>query len=134
MKSAVIALGLAALAGQALAADQFDLKCSGTRQMELNGPTEALSYGFRVDLAAKRWCWDHCERTYAIEDIGPDRIAFADSSTDEPRRRETVINEVSRVTGDHRQTWIQVRPMPTFMETKGHCEVAPFSGFPAALF
>lgn len=115
-------------------ATQFDLNCTGTRQMALDGPVEPHTYSFRVDLAAGRWCWNTCERTFEIVEAAPDRIVFGNENVDTARKRSTSRNEVSRRTGEHEQLWIETRPIPTYIRTAGHCEAAPFSGFPAARF
>lgn len=118
----------------ASAADQFDLVCEGTRSIRAGAPAEPHSYGFRVDLAAKRWCWQTCERVYSIQEVQPDRIVFQDESEDTFRKRSVSTNTVSRVNGEHRLLFIEVRPLPATMETVGQCTPAPFSGFPAAMF
>lgn len=127
----------AALVGSPVAAQsagQFDLVCSGFRQTGINGPEEPLDYRIRVDLDGGRWCWDKCEKTYEFADVGPDRIVFAEESIDTLRKRSTSRNEVSRQTGDHELIWIETRPFPTYVHTKGHCEPRAFSGFPVARF
>lgn len=113
---------------------QFDLRCEGTRQMDLNGPRQPHSFSIRVDLDLNRWCWTACERTYEIADIGPERITFRDESEETVRRRSRVEAYVDRTTGEFRQNWIEVRPIPTYLDVMATCEPAPFSGFPAARF
>lgn len=131
---ALAALSLTAVDAAAQTATQFDLVCSGTRQTTLDGPAAPLDYRLRVDLDAGRWCWDACERTFQIADVAPDRLVLQSERVDTPRKRSTTDNTVSRTTGEHRSIWIETRPMPTYFETKGQCDPAAFSGFPATRF
>lgn len=128
------ALALTAVEAAAQSATQFDLVCSGTRQLTLDGPAEPHDYRLRIDLEAGRWCWDECARTMPIVEVAPDRLTLLSEVVDTPRKRSTTENTVSRVTGEHRALWIESRPIPTFVETKGQCDPAAFSGFPAARF
>lgn len=128
------ALALAAFDAVAQTATQFDLVCSGTRQSSINGPVEPHEYRLRIDLEAERWCWNECPRTMPIVEIAPDQLTLLSERVDTDRTRSTHENTVSRVTGEHRAIWIESRPFPTFVETKGQCEAADFSGFPAARF
>lgn len=132
--AALIAVSLTAFDAAAQSATRFDLVCSGTRQMDLDGAPAPLDYRLRVDLEARRWCWNDCERTMPIVDVAPDRIVFQSESIDTARKRSTSENSVSRTTGEHRSIWIETRPIPTYVETKGQCDPAAFSGFPAARF
>lgn len=125
---------LAAGGANAQTATQFDLVCRGTRQTGLEAEPVPIEYRIRVDLVAGRWCWDVCERTYEFADVGPDRIVFSKDEIDTYRKRSSSENSVSRSTGEHRLIWIESRPFPTYVETKGHCDPAEFSGFPAARF
>lgn len=134
LAGALAALVLTAADAAAQTATQFDLVCSGTRQVGVDAAPVPHDYRIRVDLEARRWCWDSCERTYEIAEVAPDRIVFERSTTDTPRKRSMSENSVSRQTGDHRLIWIESRPLPTYMETKGTCDPAAFSSFPAARF
>ena len=131
-----LGLAIALVAGSAGAqtAQQFDLTCSGTRVSEVDGPAEPYEYGFRIDLGTSRWCWDHCEVTYPIAEVGPDRIVLNEKSVDDYRERSSTRNEVSRVTGVHTLSSISVRPLPRLYKVEGRCVPGPFTGFPAALF
>lgn len=132
--AALFAVSLTAFDAAAQSATQFDLVCSGTRQMGLDAQPVPLDYRLRVDLEARRWCWNDCDRTMQIVDVAPDRLVLQTESIDTPRKRSTSDNTVSRTTGEHRSIWIETRPIPTYVETKGQCDPAAFSGFPAARF
>ena len=135
MKSLIIAGWVAALPAAALAqAQQFDLVCSGVKVTELDGPEQPYDYGFRVDVAAGRWCWDTCERTFEIEEVGPDRLVFQLDRENTSRSQRYSRNEVSRIDGLHEQIVIEASPGMQFYNVKGSCSPRPFSGFPAALF
>lgn len=127
------ALMLMAAAGPAVA-QQFDLRCQGTRQWGLDADPTPHSFSISVDLDAGRWCWNDCERTYGVADVGPDRITFVDEEERGLRKESRTEVYVERTTGAFRQIWIEVRPFPTYLEVQATCDPAPFSGFPAARF
>lgn len=131
---ALLAVSLSAGVATAQTATQFDLACSGTTQLSQDEPPKPAEYRIRIDLGVMRWCWSECEQTMQIADAAPDRIVLMSERTDTPRKRSMSENSVSRTTGEHRLIWIESRPFPTYVETKGKCSPAPFSGFPAALF
>ncbi len=128
-----LAVALSAGAAAAQTATQFDLACSGTRQIGVDAPV-AHDYRIRVDLALSRWCWDTCERTYPLVDAAPEQIVFARDYVDSPEQRRSLENAISRVTGEHRLISIQSYPIARVIETKGQCRPEAFSGFPAAQF
>lgn len=129
-----LAVALVLVASPAIAADQFDLKCKGTRQIGINEPAKPLEYGLRINLATKQWCWDHCEEVYPIQEVRADRIVLRDVVEDTLRKRITDKNIINRQTGDHSVILIEIRPYQTFLETKGYCEPGPFTGFPKTKF
>ena len=129
-----LGMALALMASPAMAADQFDLKCKGTRQIGINKPAEPLEYGLRINLATKQWCWDHCEEVYSIQEVRADRIVLKDIVEDTSIKQKTSKNIVNRQTGAHDVILIEIRPYQSFAETKGHCEPAPFTGFPKTKF
>ena len=133
MRGWILLIGVM-LSTPAAAADQFDLVCSGTRITKMNGPAEPFKFGFRVDLAAKQWCWDHCEKVFPIVNVFPDRIIFQDKEDDTRSARSMNKAEINRSTGQYESTWIEVYPYPTYWKTEGLCEVSSFSGFPTAKF
>lgn len=129
-----LVLGLTSSPALAQTAQRFDLVCAGTTQRGVDAEPVPDNYRIRVDLEANRWCWGACEMTFPIAEVAPDRLTFVSENVDTPRKRSMSENSVSRVTGEHRQIWIESRPIPTFLETKGQCEPGPFTGFPAARF
>ncbi|WCP71550.1 hypothetical protein [Sphingomonas hankookensis] len=122
------------VASSAQAADQFDLACDGTRKAKSDGEAVPHKFGFRIDLQNKVWCWDHCEVTFPIAEVLPDRIIFTREDDDSYQRRRHIESWVSRRDGKFESIMIIVRPFPTFVETKGTCTVKPFTGFPKAMF
>lgn len=130
------ALFAAALAAptSALAADQFDLKCVGERQLTLRDTPKPHSYSIRIDLKAGKWCWDQCDLIYDIQAIQPDRLVLAREDIKTPSKSRLFANEVSRVTGHHEMESIETRPVASYFKLSGQCEPAPFSGFPATKF
>lgn len=118
----------------AVAADQFDLVCEGTRQLGVNEPVKPLKYGLRIDLSKRQWCWDHCEEVYPIQEVREDRIILRDVVQDTLRKRITDRNIINRQTGDHNVILIETRPYQSFLETIGSCEPVAFTGFPKTKF
>jgi hypothetical protein len=116
MRLLAIALGL--LATPAIAADQFNLVCKSDQVMTT----------YRVDLAAREWCWDGCKfGTWRIHDVTSTQIIFKDVRS----AGEAVSNFVDRTTGrSHRYNHGRFGSY----SSDGICEVAPFSGFPKAKF
>lgn len=125
---------LAATQVHAQAARQFDLQCAGSRLEVVDGAPEPYEYGFRIDLDANRWCWAHCERTFEIQEVAPDKITFFEDSEDTYRKRQNRWNSVSRTTGEHELLTIETRPLVRYYKVQGRCTAQPFSGFPTALF
>lgn len=134
MKRVFAIAACAVLMGQAGPSQQFDLVCTGTRQEQLNGPMASLSQRIRIDLGANQYCYDACDTVLSIAHVTASSIVFVDRQEDTPRRRSSMRAEVNRVTGAYRNLWIEVRPIPTYWDTRTQCERAPFSGFPAARF
>lgn len=119
MRAAVIALALSLMPGQATAADQFDLLCVSTKGEKLH---------YRVDLAAREWCWEECKfGTWRIADVTSSRIVFKDEAT----ARSIVSNVVDRASGTFSR---YNRDLSGTSASSGKCEPAPFSGFPKAKF
>src|SRR5688572_14211593 len=65
----------------ALAAEQYDLACQGTKISKKGGPSEAYAFRVRIDLTGKKWCQDSCERVADIYEIGADKVVLADDVT-----------------------------------------------------
>lgn len=122
------------IATPATAADQFDLECNGTIQEEINGPVKPHKFGFRINLVTRTWCWDHCERTFPIQEVMPERIVLRDERKNSAREELLAIVEIDRRTGKFSGQWIEIRPFPLYRKTLGDCVVKPFSGFPQTKF
>jgi hypothetical protein len=136
MRSSLLAAFVALIPVSAATAQTapFDLACEGVRVTELDGPQEPYTYGFRIDLDAGRWCWSTCERTFEINELGPDLIILHFVDEDGRSVERWTRNEINRQNGEHELLSIDVRPMARFYNVKGVCAPQPFSGFPAALF
>ena len=136
----VLMTGAGLLAAPALAADQFDLNCTGARQTSQGGPRSAVTYTLHIDLAAGRWCSGSCAATRPIVDVAPDRLVLARSSSESRTGDRVEENYVSRTDGAHSSTMQSLfrlpRGVPTvnFERIEGHCEAAPFTPFPAVKF
>lgn len=140
--SAIVAAILAlAGAGSALASErQYDLRCTGTKD------GVPYNYGFRIDLDQQRWCDSSCLATSPIVEEAPDRLtleAVTEDTKDDLRRSSysrTVRNEVSRVTGAHKEYRSHLSisrgtvSSRSRTEIVGTCEPAEFTGFPKAKF
>ena len=118
----------------AIAADQFDLKCVGERQLTLQSKPAPHSYGIRIDLKAGKWCWEHCEVIYDIQSVQPDRLTLDRQDVKTFSKSHLLVNEVNRVTGKHELESIETRPLPAYFKLSGQCEPSPFSGFPVTKF
>jgi hypothetical protein len=127
----LVALTLAFAAQPALAADQFDLACQGTRIVQSGGPAAAYSFRVRVDTAAKQWCMETCERTLPIFGVAPDRLVLTDEG--QLNTRIEINNEVAydRKSGSFTQLLLQVRPEENYLKIAAKCTEAPFTPFPA---
>jgi hypothetical protein len=105
---------LALVAASAHLGQRFDLDCAGDSG-------EATHY--RVDLTARRWCWDECMTTDQIQKVEASRITFKKEDTPS----NDVWNWVDRTTGE----WFQgMKSAEISVSSHGTCRAAPFSGFP----
>jgi len=130
----LFALWAAALCASApaFAADQFNLACQGTRITASGGPAEPYSFAARVDLAAKKWCMDKCEKAEPIKDVTPDKIVFADDGTYNTRMEVSVETTLDRKANAFRHFMMQVRPDEAYLKIEAKCTEAPFTALPAA--
>lgn len=114
------------VATPAMAADQFDLVCSGRWHERVNAKWKPAQYRYRVDLAASKWCEGSCDGTSQITNVTDLVITL----TDKKRDRFNDLTEshwISRQTGDLHYTYLADG---LFEEREGKCTVAAFSGFP----
>jgi hypothetical protein len=105
-----------------MAADQFDLVCSG----------DSEPWRYRVDLAKNEWCAGVCDSSFSIASVTSTTLVLQDAQP-QHLRGDTIKNSISRVSGE----WYFYRSLPKigFNRTvKGKCAVAPFSGFPTRKF
>lgn len=113
-----LAMSLALVTASVVAADQFDLTCTGKSRGYPSDRLESSTY--RVDLAAKQWCSGQCS-VRTIDRIEPSVIWFKDQPTTSGKGKW--IEYVDRASGK----WF--RAMGPWV-TEGACEPAPFTGFP----
>jgi hypothetical protein len=115
----------------ALAADQFDLTCQGTRMTKADGPATRYSFRVRIDLGAKQWCMDACEHALPIANVTPAQITLTDEG--QLNTRIEINNEVTldRKTNAFHQLLLQVRPEENYLKINAACTVAPFTALPA---
>lgn len=120
MRALVLALGLVAV--PALAADQFDLLCTGGR-----GGRETMHY--RLDLARGEYCFGKCESIAKIAGVTSGMITLYD---DQPKFSGDTrsYNTINRITGEWRWYNFSPRLSVAAMDITGSCELDDFSGFP----
>ena len=115
----LLMLTLALVATPAAAAgDQFDLVCT----------SKAKTLHYRIDLAAREWCWEKCEATQRIVDVTSGRIVLRDDKAPDL----TSINFIDRATGRNFR-FIKSRAAGV-ITSDTTCEPVPFSGFPKPKF
>ena len=118
-------LGMVLFSAPALAADQFDLVCTGKRKLD--------QAHFRVDLQRGEWCADTCKNVAKIEAVTSGEILLYEHKPAFRNDKEEV-GRISRVTG----AWYSSSFDPSYMITPitqtGTCESAPFSGLPTPKF
>ena len=115
-----IALALLFVASPAFAADQFDLVCTG----------KSIAAHYRIDLARGEACDGACDRIWKMGDATSSELRIVDLPS---RFRDEVAERsiVNRQTGAWHY-YLSASGEPDGYE--GHCEPAPFTGFPAAKF
>jgi len=120
------------------AAAAFNLVCTGTTEKtEYSGSkSEPYSITYRVDTVARLWCNDDaegCKTPQNMADINAVTIKFIDTTTDTPSQYFRYVEQVNRETGLHQTLIVGGRGAYTrITKQEGHCEPAPFSGFPKA--
>jgi hypothetical protein len=124
MRAVALILGL--LATPAVAADQFDLVCTGKQRILPSRKWEPYQVRYRVDLARMIYCRFDCKATESIASADAARITFQLPASDRPATY--VSHYVDRSDG-HWQYYLAGDS-----ETEGKCEPAPFSGLPAQKF
>lgn len=120
MRAIVLALGL--VSAPAMAADQFDLVCKGK-----SGSTTR----YRVDLTRGEACAGICDRVWKMGATTTSEYRLIDQSPVRGYDLEQLAT-VNRQTGAYSH-YSKIRGLGA-NRTEGTCEVAQFSGFPAAKF
>ncbi|WP_037492765.1 hypothetical protein [Sphingomonas sp. PAMC 26605] len=114
----------------------FNLVCSGTTTTEYvaRSSSEPYSAIYRVDLDRSEFCEGVCEAPRKIYRVEPTELLLELSDNPDGMVRSSFLNQVDRRTGeqridqtnqesdDHDVMWI--------VRSRGHCEKAPFTGFP----
>lgn len=124
-------------AAPALAADQFDLVCTGKQRLDFPGRWAPFSKTYRIDLAGNRWCMEACKAPQPIFSASATKLQLvkpADSGSSEDGSART--HEIDRTTGemvDFTMTGPRAA-LSLWFETRGTCEPRPFSGMPTAKF
>lgn len=113
-------LALAMISTPAIAADQFDLVCKGGGK-----PVR-----YRIDLAKGEACSDSCDRVWKIGRVTSGEISVIDRAPNYANDLEERM-VVNRQSGEWRYFMSLSGKSAT---DQGTCEVATFSGFPAAKF
>jgi hypothetical protein len=117
-------LAVAMLAGEARAAEQFDLVCKGEiRESPSQKRGEPREVRYRVDLAKGEWCREACTVVQHLTDVTTSRITFYREETPLPRRVR--YEWIDRATG----SWLELVDDRFWYRIEGTCEAAPFSGF-----
>lgn len=117
----VLSVAVLLFSSPAMAADQFDLVCS----------TQGAPTRYRVDLTRNEACSGVCDRIWAMGEASTGELRLIHN----PPKAPGDVDEratVNRLNGDYRY-YNHIPGIGSRMKT-GKCEVAPFSGFPAAKF
>jgi hypothetical protein len=123
MRVALVMLVAAMVAGEARAADQFDLICHGESRIGSSSRGTPEENRYRIDLIKGQWCEKDCQTVRSFAEVTPTRIFF--DREDEPLRGEYILHGVDRVSG----AWFfNSRMFGSISRIDGKCEPAPFSG------
>lgn len=114
-------------------ATQFDLVCSGSRQVGLSAP-EPIERRIRVDLDAMRWCQFECTRTFPIVEASADTLVLDRAGENDRTAVTRRLTTVSRVTGEWRVATLESGFGAVDSYISGNCAPADFTGFPSAKF
>lgn len=126
-------------ASPSLAADQFDLLCTGQLKQGVSSKASPHSQTYRIDLTGNRWCVGACTETRPIYSATSSMLTLmegADSS--KSADGSALTHNIDRTTGALFD--FQYRPplfassLPSWWEFRATCEPRPFSGMPAAKF
>lgn len=93
---------------------------------------------YRVDLEARRYCFDECRSTLPIAAVSETEITLQNDPPGSPEGE--MVTVISRESGAYRSRASQplvTRPPPNEaieIITSGQCQPAPFTGFPRRRF
>ena len=117
----MVAALVASTAAVAQERQQFDLMCKG----------KGAEKHYRIDLQRGEWCADQCPVVATIAEVTSGTLLLKNEKLSQ--NGNMIIERVNRSTG----VWFYAREFPASKWGKvvsGSCEIAPFSGFPAAKF
>ena len=114
----------------AVAAEQYDLACQGSRITQRDGTAAAYTTRVRIDLTARKWCQDDCKQVSDITEIGDDKIVLVDDLTYNTRTDFSNNITIDRKTGALRQLSSQDRPTTLYLKVEASCTEQPFTPFP----
>lgn len=114
----------------AMAAEQYDLACEGTRISQRGSAGEAYSTRVRIDLTAKKWCQDGCAKVSDITDVSADKIVLIDDLTYNSRTDLSNNITIDRKTNGFLQLSSQDRPTVMYLKVEAACTAQPFTPFP----
>ena len=128
---------------QAAEVEQFNLICSGTTTGVVNpreprlldAPRQRWFRTYRVDLAAKRYCENACDKVEVLTEGEPGQVVFVDSvaliDLYTRERHSAVLDRATRKyeASDTIQD-LSFGHYKMSVLTTGTCEAGPFSGFP----
>lgn len=126
-----IVLPLLLLASPAVAADQFDLACQGTKWTKRGAAGEAYSFRARVDVAAKKWCEGDCKTVQNLVSATDDKIVFTDEGTLNTRMEAAREVTLDRKKGAFIHNFAQIRPDEQILYIAATCKTEGFTPFPA---
>ena len=108
----------------------FSLVCTGMMTVKHQGdvdPAEQTEAIYQIDLDQRRWCVDHCPRTFPIAEIEEQYLVLAKFFGDD----STHFVAINRRDGNWTSDYIDENAV---YSTIGSCERGDFRGFPAMQF
>lgn len=111
---------------------QFDLDCSQPPPTQYASFAAPANVRFRVDLAAKRWCYADCRMIRPIADVQPSVIYFENETAEEKAHGLGTHRSVDRITGEYLfSSRFRILGRIHLVSEAAVCKPEPFSGFPA---
>jgi hypothetical protein len=120
MKAILMAAAL--LSTPALAADQFDLICTGQAKDTMTSRETPIARHYHLDLTTGQYCYNECT-VRQLNEVNSSQIVFEETQAQFPRDHNASLDYVSRTTG----RW---EFFTSYWNGSGRCEVAPFTSFP----